>query len=304
MVKKIIASGINKGSDPYHNEYLDTGDMLLNGFIGNAKNKNLIKQGGEEMAKQNNDASLNLVDKNIARKELESFQEKIVHYIDDMRADLISLYQINSDKKSANGTERVIKKAEKILDEIGYEYEEFNPLKIISGLQSGEVLDNAKKVAVNTANYYKMFGISNIECQKIKNKPALLIDIFGEVDDVGIEVEGVIEAKDDFGGNEAIDYVYSDSGGLMTVKSKIAGFWKDVSEQFNIQFKIKRYKLEKNDKDGHSLFIGEKNLKIGKEHLINTLNKKKEEVKFSKCRIFSENLAIIKKVEEIIKINK
>jgi len=121
---------------------------------------------------------------------------------------------------------------------------------------------------------------------------------------MGFEVTASISAEEDFDGNEAIDYVYSQSGGLLTVKARYQGAWRDVSANFLIDCSVKRYKLSDTPSDLNSLFLGEKIITSGKDKIVHALKINGDDVKFGKCRIFSKNREIVEGIRNLVRVNK
>lgn len=298
MPKNISAAGSGAKKDAYHNEYLDTGDLLLQGFMQRVGNPEALKAAAKSSESSNEENALEIDTSKM-------IFEHVAIYLDDLKADLIALYQeYSTDERTAKNIERMIRKVEKMFASMGIKYELFDPLKMMSGLKSGDMLDNAEKVVANTTKHYKMFGISAIKSFLDKKRPSIVLRIFGEQGEVGFEVEGVVVAKNDFNGNEAIDYVYSEEGGLMTIKARSAGTWVDVTEDYVVDFGIKRYKLGTTEDGTHSVFLGEKIISEGKDQILKVLNASTENLTFGKCRAFSKDMKLIQSLTEMVRVNK
>jgi Fe-S cluster assembly iron-binding protein IscA len=303
MAKKIATQG-RQGKDAYHNEYFDTGDLLLRGFMDRIDGTKLseVKEGESEVnADGISRAELKMMSMDENRKTI----EHIAVYAEDLKDCLISAYQdCSSDERAMKNIEKAIRKLEKIFAVMGIKYELFDPLKMMSGLKSGDILENAEKVITNTVKHYKMFGISSVKSFMNKKNPGIRIRLFGQNGISGFEVEATVTAKNDFNGNEAIDYVYSEDGGLMTIKARSAGTWVDVTEDYIVDLGTKRYKLGQADESLHSVFLGEKIISEGKEQILKVLNVSSENLTFGKCRAFSKDKKIIDGLTDLVRVNK
>ncbi len=306
MPKQITTNGkVKGGTDAYHNQYLDTGSILLDGFMQ--------RLGGKSLPEETDTGGDSDVDKHgISKAEKKFLQmdenhkivEKSALHLEDLRNDLMSVYQeCSSDERAARNVEKVIRKVEKIFGIYGIKCEPFDPLKLLSGLKSGDLLENSEKVVANTIKHYKLFGISAIKSFMNKKSPGIRMRFFGQYGQTGFEVDAAIVAKNDFNGNEAIDYVYSEEGGLVTVKARSAGSWMDVTEDYIVEFNTKRYKLGQSDENLHSIFLGEKIIAEGKEQILKVLNTNSENLTFGKCRVFSKDKKIIEDLAKLVKVN-
>jgi hypothetical protein len=124
---------------------------------------------------------------------------------------------------------------------MGGDVERFSPEKYQSGLkpvdQAIDQFEAAKKVVANTKKAYALHEIKKIWAGKNKSgKIGICIQIDNESDTI---VQGTVYPKNIFSGLEVVDYVPSSNGnGLMTVKVVDNGFWKDVSSDFDIAWRI------------------------------------------------------------------
>jgi hypothetical protein len=186
---------------------------------------------------------------------------------------------------------------------MGAEIVPFEPLRNMSGLENGGPLENTEKVIENTVHHYKMNKISSIEPELVANKGSIRIHLYGHSDNLGFEIRGTVTSNSDFNGNEAIDYVYSPEGGLMTVKAKIGGQWRDVSENCRINFEVNRTKFDEEGTEPFWTFLGEKIIAEGKEKIVSALKINNNSLRFGKCRVFSNDQVIIDKIEKLVRIN-
>jgi len=294
-----VSSHSDSKVDDFHNEYLNTSDMLANSL---RKELNL---------RPNRKKDVNLKEAEVVEEKefmneifaSNDFSENSIATIMEVKEDLIKLYgDISKNKALSSSIERCIKKLESIEKECGVTVESFDPVKNMSGLKTVPALENADRVIENTSRYYNLFGISSIKSYVNRERPVISLSIFGESENIGFEVNGEISAVIDFNGNEAIDYIYTDKGGILTVKARENGIWQDVSGNYDLDFKIKRYKLTEIE-DAYSLFLGSKIISEGKDKLIEALNLKDKNVKFGKCRIFSEDKGIIESINKVVRVN-
>ena len=299
--------GNSRQQDAYHNQFLDTASMLAAGL------KTTFASGmPRRTAEEGQDASSDPVAVTFERPQQENLiapnsvlQEHVVSSIENLKGDLIAMFQeMCSNAVLASRMEGMIRRIEDIQQSMGIEFNLFDPLSNMSGLKSGEALENADKVISNTLKHYRLYGVSSITSTVGQFGPTILLSLFGEDKDVGFEVDAFIAAKSDFNGNEAIDYVWSPDGGRMTVKARTNGAWRDMSQDFVIDCKVKRYTLGAADPKLASLFLGEKIITEGKEKIVEALKVNTDDLKFGKCRAFSAKPSIIVKLRELVQVNR
>ena len=298
-MSQIQSAGQRRGPDAYHNQFLDTSSMLEESLKKGLRSKNIKTKSSVSSGSDDPDQTL----KDFGIKT--GVSEKSIEHISSLKDATVSLYQeYGAHPILATKLEKIIRRIEDVQFSIGLEPELFDPLKNRSGLESLEQLENADKVVANTLSHYKMFSVSSIKSFPSPKGPAIDVQIFGETGDIGFEISATVIAEEDFDGNEAIDYVYSQNGGLMTVKARSQGTWKDVSEKFLINCNVRRYNLKENGEGLHSAFIGEKIISVGKEKIVKALNINSEDVKFGKCRVFSKNREIVDNIRTLVRVNK
>lgn len=304
---RISAAGIGSRSqdDPYHNEFIDTGSMLANALKEKVKVPVALQD--QEIVRDEKVESgfVRYSESEMKPSGDDLLQKQVVESLLNLKNEMISMFQ----EESANPVrsarvEGMIRMAESALERIGVEFDVFDPLRNTSGLQVGEPLENAERVVANTLDHYRLYGISSAFAEMGKFGPSVTLSIFGSEEDVGFEVDAFVAAKTDFNGNEAIDYVWSKNGGLLTVKARMSGRWEDVSDEFVIDCKVKRYTLGKNGPGVHSLFLGEKIIEEGKGKIISALKAKEEDLTFGKCRVFSKDASMINKIVGLVKVNR
>ena len=303
-MSRITAAGIgsSRQQDAYHNDFLNTGDMLAQRLKQGMGDRVIVAgetEQGEDRVAERFATSENVFAPNHV------LQEHVVIAMNNLKNDMVALFQETSANNGLSvRIEAMIRRLEDIQQSIGVEVDPFDPLRNMSGLQAGEPLENADKVIANTLKHYKAYGISAITSSMGKFGPSIQLSIFGENDGVGFEVDGFVAAREDFNGNEAVDYVWSPEGGLMTVKARHHGTWNDASTDFVIDCKVTRYTLGEQDQNLHSLFLGQKIISEGQEKLLEALKANTEDLKFGKCRVFSTKPSLIAKVADLVRVNK
>ena len=291
--------------DPYHNPLLDTASLLEQSL------RNRLGTQDPELVSKNMDAEQVLGDDaaatygdNMNQGTATIWDERAAMGLEELRQNLIHLFrEASANDRLSRRIEGVIRQVEGLEECIGLEHQKFDALINMSGLQVGGRLENAEKVISNTTQHYKMFPITSMTTDVKGGVPTISIVILGEKDDTGFEITGTIVAPSDFDGNEAIDYVYSQTGGLMTVKAKSAGSWSDVSDRFQIQCSMRRYRFGASQTNEHYAFLGENIISEGKEDLLKVLKTKPENLRFGKCRVFSRDATLIRRIKELVRVN-
>jgi hypothetical protein len=234
-------------SDEKRNEYLlkqvlDTEEMLLQVFL-----KGLHEQGVEPvetlepaasarpgvLADMAPPASTPSSDRDISN------YERAILALGEVRDDLAEKYaMLRHQPGLASLWQSCIGKLESAIRRLGGEIEPFDPLLCASGLETKAqispdlLLKNARRVAENTLAHYRLFPVQEAEAVEHAGRPAVRLGIAGQDERGGFQVRLQVTAKEDFDGNEAIDYVRSEGRELISVKAEVLGQWRDVSERF------------------------------------------------------------------------
>lgn len=173
-----------------------------------------------------------------------SLYEQAIMELDGLKDDLISeFHKHKDDNRLFKVIESLIHKIENTIQKLGGEIEEFNPLAHMSGLENTPeenninkeelLLTNARNVVLNTQKHYTIHTLSSIQPKVVKGKPAVVLKIEGKDKTENFSVVGAVVAKEDFFGNEAIDYVRHDGKGRLSIKSFRNGTWQDKSDDFH-----------------------------------------------------------------------
>lgn len=168
-----------------------------------------------------------------------TYEEGIVTLL-DIKDDLEGLGQAINIDSFDHFISPLIYKIQGALDGMGIEYTPFDPLSVISGLNSGikHTSVNVKHVIENTKRNYTLFEIKTIEPLPINDKMGIVILLSGSDKNGDFEVKGVVLPKFDFSGNEAIDFVLIGDKGRLCVRAYEDGRWKDVSGNFHINHSV------------------------------------------------------------------
>jgi hypothetical protein len=233
------------------------------------------------------------------------FLEKTAVLASDAKDRAIAAYRMTaSDEQVAREVGAVIRKLERIEQYCGIEEPPFDPLRHKSGLQSvqADLLEHANEVVENTVKNYRLYPITEIKAGLNDDSPVIAVTIVGEEEGNGFVIRATVTARRDFTGSEAIDYVYSESGGLVTVKSCERGRWVDVSDEFDIRMKGKPYKLQDGDLP-HSIFVGKKIAGTGEEIIAKKLNLNKDDIKCGEFQVFAKDAETVAAIKELISAN-
>lgn len=185
-----------------------------------------------------------------------SLYEKACLTFNDLRDFMIKRFtEVSGNEVAADTLAKCIRKIEAVLSGLGYEIPEedlFNPMVHSSGLKNDDILENAKQVEENTKRLYSTFPIIGSDVFNHHGRPCVSIKIEGVDDGKKFAIIGSVLAKNDFAGNEAIDYVRKNGKGVFSVKSKKLGRWETVSGKFDIFTKDVKDKEESSPADGES----------------------------------------------------
>jgi hypothetical protein len=241
--KAVMAAGWEPGRASESEFQLPTEVWLVQGFEENLK---ALKAGVpmpsmKEAKLRDEDSNQELEPSSPSDPAQASMYELAIVELDGLRDDLISKFgEYRSDNRLFKVFEDAIHRVEKSILSLGGAVEEFNPLEYMSGL-GGEnepseslVLTNALKVVENTKKHYRIHNILSIQAKLVKDKPAVLLQVQGKDESGDFKVVGAVVSKDDFSGNEAIDYVRHEGKGHLSVKSFKSGKWNDISSEFHI----------------------------------------------------------------------
>lgn len=126
---------------------------------------------------------------------------------------------------------------EKCIVKVGGEVKEFIPEDFVSGLEMPNMEENAKRALQNTERCYKLGGIEDASIDD--EGSTIRLTFKGRIRDMTYVAIGVIKAGSrGWTGSEAIDYVYKQGGGKMTVRSFEGGKWINCSESYEIKWDL------------------------------------------------------------------
>jgi len=229
------------------------------------------------------------------------FLSELSDLVDDLKSHSVFVFEKYADSDSvADDAEKMVRLIEKIQRHTGVEYDKFQPLKHKSGLKSRDKLENTNMVVSNTVQNYQAFPIVQIQAAEDSGRPAVFIVAVGESNNIGFTVTGVISAKSDFTGAEAIDYVHEvGKGGIMSVKTNRNGRWVDVSDDFIIKLRYEENDLNSLDGYSCSMFLGE-NIIDKQDFLVKEANLDVEDVKFGKIQVFANDSQTLDRIRKVI----
>lgn len=313
-----------------HNQYFDSEQLLTEGFFKNMEEQgiDLAKEAAAEAEEQSDDAPFfmtqrpnNKPDESKKIRTLSKkasaevsdasdvqtgymslkFLEDLGEMVDEAKSSLVTAFEKYADSSASTDIEQAIRLVERIQEHAGVEYEKFQPLKHRSGLKSRDKLENTNFVVANTVNNYQAFPLVDIRSADDGDHPALLLTIVGQDEKIGFIATGLITAKTDFTGAEAVDYVHeAKSGGIMAVKTNRNGRWVDVSEDFVIKLRYEEYDLHKKAGFEHSIFLGEKIIEK-KDFLAKQAKLEEGTVEFGEIQAFAKDSRTLDKIREAIR---
>lgn len=127
---------------------------------------------------------------------------------------------------------------EKCITKVGGSVKAFVPEDFVSGLSMPNSEENAKNVIATTKKCYKLGKVEQAEIEE--NGNAIRLVFSGSISSgVSYRVIGLIKAgAKGWSGNEAIDYIYKQGGGKMSVRSVDGGSWVNRSTDFDIKWEL------------------------------------------------------------------
>lgn len=316
-----------------HNQFFDSEEMLMSGFFKHMEEKGvkLTEDGSVETPdsgteqpffmtqrpkRQSDDSKkIKVLGKKVAATSAGGtedtstgfmsmqFLEDLGELVEEVKSASITAFERYADDAGiASEIEKLIRLVEKVQEHSGVEYSKFEPLKHKSGLKSRDKLENTNLVVANTIKNYQAFPLVDIRSAENGEHPAVLLTIIGQSGFIGFSITGLVSAKTDFTGAEAVDYVHeAGSGGIMAVKTHRNGRWIDVSEDFGIKLRYEEFDLEKRAGLDHTMFLGEK-IVDKKEFLVKQANLDEGTVEFGKTQVFASDSRTLEKIRETIRI--
>jgi len=229
------------------------------------------------------------------------FLEDLAEILEETKSASVTTFEKHADNSAVSAdVERIIRLLERVQEHAGVEYEKFQPLKHKSGLKSRDKFENTNLVVANTAKNYQSFPLVDIRTAENGTRPAVLLTIIGQSEGIGFIATGLVSAKTDFTGAEAVDYVHeTGEGGIMAVKTYRNGRWVDVSEDFTIKLRYEEYDLEKRAGFEYTMFLGE-NIVGKKDFLLKQAKLEEGTVEFGTTQVFSSESCALDKIRETI----
>ena len=229
------------------------------------------------------------------------FLEDLSEMLAEVKTASVAAFERYADNTSVStDVEQVIRLLERVQEHAGTAFEKFQPLRHKSGLKSRDKLENTNAVVANTVNNYQSFPLVDIRSAEDGVHPALLLTIIGQSDKIGFTATGLISAKTDFIGAEAVDYVHeAATGGIMAVKTNRNGRWVDVSEDFVIKLRYEEFDLQKRAGFEYTIFLGEKIIEK-KDFLLKQAKLEEGTVEFGETQAFAKDSRALDKIRDTI----
>jgi hypothetical protein len=163
--------------------------------------------------------------------------ERLLTDLFDIRDGLVDMFQKLGVNASNTSLADNINKVGACINKLGGKAENFNPSDYISGLQAPRLNKNASRVIENTKESYSLGGID--EALVADDGKTVSITFLGNKDGINYKAIGTIAPHKSWVGNEAIDYIYSEASGCMSVKTyNEDGKWVDKSANYNIAWEL------------------------------------------------------------------
>jgi hypothetical protein len=201
-------------------EPLNTKSMLENSFFDNLSKigKNTIK----ELPKIS-EAQFNT--------------EKLLLELFDTRDLLIEFFSKTGAGQNSKPLINSINRVSSCIGLLGGDAPDFDPFIHLSGLQVPNIKKNATRVIENTKDSY---SIGKIDQANVSDDgKTLTITFSGQQDNTDYKAVGTIVANKNWVGNEAVDYIYSNGSGRMSVKVfNEEGKWVDKSDIYKISWEL------------------------------------------------------------------
>lgn len=262
-------------------ELLNTSDMILNVLkteFGDPQKK-YVEKVSEEINNSSEGANISnksikdnkiIVTGNSGSKDIKiKFSvEKLISHLSYIYDDLIEVFlSLGNDIEESERIIENIHNIENAIKYVGGKIEHFDPMNHLSGLESPDMIENAKKVIELTKKYYKLGEIREYNISEDGN--TINIVLVGLHKDIKYRVDGKVIAKI-WHGNEAIDYIYSSGSGKLSIKVFEDGKWVNKNENYKITWELTEVdKNKKNNKDEN-----QEKEQIHKEEIKNNKNEK------------------------------
>jgi len=154
----------------------------------------------------------------------------------EVRDELIdSFKQIKVGTALFKSMQTSIKKVGEIINGLGGEIEEFDPLSHMSGLNSPDTNKYASRVIENTVESYTLGSVKDAHLEE----SSIVVTFEGSLGTTQYTAIGTITPNSRWKGTEAIDYIYTPGEGKMSVKTADEnGRWVDSSDGYNISWEL------------------------------------------------------------------
>lgn len=152
----------------------------------------------------------------------------------NVRDDLIRMYSYTSG--GDDGLTKNINALGLCINDLGGQIEKFDPIASVSGLKAPNFQKNAERVIETTKSCYSLGEVSDSSIEEDGQR--IDITFSGSDGKMNYAAKGQITSKEEWHGNEAIDYIYTPGEGRMSVKAFDNGQWVDIGDNFEICWEL------------------------------------------------------------------
>lgn len=161
--------------------------------------------------------------------------EEVLTELYETRDSLVDMVKQESDFSSPLVDN--INKIGNCIKKLGGAVEDFDPFLHVTGLQIPNMVKNAHRVIENTKESYTLGRIGE---SKVNDDGKIITIVFSGIkNNIAYKATGTVVAPKIWVGNEAIEYIYSQGSGKLSVKSlNEDGKWIDKSGNYNISWEL------------------------------------------------------------------
>ncbi len=216
-------------------------EMILNSLktsIGKPSAKVLSEIAGELDQREGGSTRKQQQEVTESKTSVDYNTEKVLLKMFEIYDSLVEIFQkVGLSADISDDLTKQIWQLEECIEDIGGSVDHFVPENFISGLSAPDSVETAQKVLDTTSKCYKLGNVKNAMVDKSGH--TIRLDFVGAQGDIEFLAKGEISPKGSgWTGNEAIDYLYKDNGGKMTVRAYEQGRWINKSEDYNIHWEL------------------------------------------------------------------
>ncbi len=216
-------------------------ELMLNSLktsIGKPSAKAMSEIAGELDQREGGAPSRQREESAEVNKTVDYNTEKVLLKMFDIYDSLVEMFQrVGLSADISDELTKQIWQMEECIEDIGGSVDHFVPENFVSGLAAPDSTETAQKVIDTTLKCYKLGKIKNAVVDE--GGSTIRLDFVGVQGDIEFLAKGEISPKGiGWTGNEAIDYLYKDNGGKMTVRAYEKGKWANKSDDYNIHWEL------------------------------------------------------------------